>query len=84
LIHLNVLIPLRGIGYEKRAFFGGVGGWIVGFPSPCGELVMKNSPLVLLCKLLLSEKAWLSFNSKFYSFSFLFLPKSGQSSNKSS
>ena len=37
-----VSIPLRGIGYEKRQGSGSLLYWSDGFPSPCGELVMKN------------------------------------------
>ncbi len=46
----NVSIPLRGIGYEKPQFC--VDQIAAGdeFPSPCGELVMKN---VLQMKLLM-------------------------------
>ncbi len=39
----GVSIPLRGIGYEKRKVLEpscGIGKFL--FPSPCGELVMKN------------------------------------------
>jgi hypothetical protein len=37
-----VSIPLRGIGYEKLAIAKSVPQNSEMFPSPCGELVMKN------------------------------------------
>jgi hypothetical protein len=41
-IRHNVSIPLRGIGYEKREADENEDIPSAWFPSPCGELVMKN------------------------------------------
>jgi hypothetical protein len=44
----SVSIPLRGIGYEKQgiSFCKFVAKERGMFPSPCGELVMKNPTLM--------------------------------------
>jgi hypothetical protein len=40
---IKVSIPLRGIGYEKHEALDKAEAFaLAAFPSPCGELVMKN------------------------------------------